>query len=310
MRRSRAYFRSISLSFDLQFKMKNACLFLGVFVASFVFVFARNDKSVESTTANHVSLNPVQTALNINLQSKVANVLGADRRNDGIKVSAYFRDNIGKSVMVYDLVGVTSDKSRADVFRVFLDVAEAMGNERFTEVVLASRGDHKFKIDGDYFLQLGEERSWQNPAYVVRSFPENLKTLSGERAYSSWTGGVIGVLARQMQDFNDFSDKWWSDARSSSVDSSSARVAPARGSYTPAITKSKYDRLRNGMSYREVKRIVGEGEETARNHISGVRGVMDSVETVMYQWMNADGSNMNVMLQNDKLIQKAQFGLE
>ncbi len=36
---------------------------------------------------------------------------------------------------------------------------------------------------------------------------------------------------------------------------------------------------------------------------------MPGIKTVMHQWMNSDGSNMNAMFQNDKLVQKAQFGL-
>jgi len=30
----------------------------------------------------------------------------------------------------------------------------------------------------------------------------------------------------------------------------------------------------------------------------------------MYQWVNPGGSNMNAMFQNNKLIEKAQFGLQ
>jgi hypothetical protein len=30
----------------------------------------------------------------------------------------------------------------------------------------------------------------------------------------------------------------------------------------------------------------------------------------MYSWTNSDGSNMNVMLQNDRVVSKAQFGLK
>lgn len=37
---------------------------------------------------------------------------------------------------------------------------------------------------------------------------------------------------------------------------------------------------------------------------------MASIETVMYQWVNRNGSNMNAMFQNNKLVQKAQFGLK
>jgi len=52
-----------------------------------------------------------------------------------------------------------------------------------------------------------------------------------------------------------------------------------------------------------------QGEEMSSNRIEGVPGVMESVTTVMYSWANSDASNMNAMFQNDKLMQKAQFGL-
>lgn len=76
------------------------------------------------------------------------------------------------------------------------------------------------------------------------------------------------------------------------------------------ITFDKYQKIQNGMSYKQVVEIIGaEGEEISRNKIDGVSGVMGAVETVMYQWVNGNGSNMNAIFQNDKLNQKAQFGL-
>jgi len=77
------------------------------------------------------------------------------------------------------------------------------------------------------------------------------------------------------------------------------------------VTLSEYKKLSNGISYGEAVRIIGEdGEELSRNKMEGISGVMDSVETVMYSWQNSNGSNMNAMFQNDKLMQKAQFGLK
>jgi hypothetical protein len=43
----------------------------------------------------------------------------------------------------------------------------------------------------------------------MRTFPENLKTTEGYKAYSSWSGGLLGVLNQQMEDSNDFHDKWY-----------------------------------------------------------------------------------------------------
>jgi hypothetical protein len=91
---------------------------------------------------------------------------------------------------------------------------------------------------------------------------------------------------------------------------------PEAGFTVPSIGKQivtfdEYQRIQNGMSYRQVVNIIGaDGEEMSRNNIDGVPGVIESIDTVMYQWVNSNGSNMNAMFQNDKLNQKAQFGLK
>jgi hypothetical protein len=83
----------------------------------------------------------------------------------------------------------------------------------------------------------------------------------------------------------------WEDERSA------ANQPPAGSSYT------NYLRLREGMTRDQVVRILGSpGTEVSRSDLGGT-------STVMYQWQNADGSNMNAMFQNGKLVSKAQFGL-
>ena len=79
---------------------------------------------------------------------------------------------------------------------------------------------------------------------------------------------------------------------------------------TDFVTLSDYVQIDNGMSYSQVVAIIGDpGVEMARNRMEGVPGVMPGLDTVMYLWQNPDGSNMNAMFQNDRLVQKAQFGL-
>jgi hypothetical protein len=70
------------------------------------------------------------------------------------------------------------------------------------------------------------------------------------------------------------------------------------------ITMAKYDRLKTGMSYHQAVEILGtEGVEVSSNELAGTK-------TVMYQWEAGVGANVNAMFQNDKLMQKAQFGLK
>lgn len=77
------------------------------------------------------------------------------------------------------------------------------------------------------------------------------------------------------------------------------------------ISLSAYQRIQTGMSCLECEIIIGSrGIESSRNRIEGVPEVMESIDTVVYQWINDDGSNMNAIFQNDKLVQKAQFGLK
>ena len=81
-----------------------------------------------------------------------------------------------------------------------------------------------------------------------------------------------------------------------------AMPAPILAS-SPLVSKTKYDQIMTGMNYEQVCEIIGaRGQESSRTNLGGFT-------TVMYQWMNPGGSNMNAMFQNDSLISKAQFGL-
>jgi hypothetical protein len=99
----------------------------------------------------------------------------------------------------------------ADVFRVLLQFAGAEKSREFASVELSFRGKPKFLISGQYFKQLGQEYGTQNPVYTLRTFPENLMKLDGSRAYPSWTGGLIGVAGRQIEESNNFHRQWWLD---------------------------------------------------------------------------------------------------
>jgi hypothetical protein len=70
------------------------------------------------------------------------------------------------------------------------------------------------------------------------------------------------------------------------------------------VSRAQYRRLANGMSYFQVRAILGcEGSELSRSDVAGYT-------TVMYMWEGTSfGANMNAMFQNDELVSKAQFGL-
>jgi len=77
------------------------------------------------------------------------------------------------------------------------------------------------------------------------------------------------------------------------------------------VTLNEYLAVNDSISYSAAVNIIGNyGEEISRVHTDAIPGIMDSFDTIMYQWVNPDGSNMTAMFQNNKLISKAQFGLK
>lgn len=157
------------------------------------------------------SLNPIQSLANGRIQAALNDAVASNLQNGGIEATAYFRETPGSSVIVFDLKGVEPTKTRLDVFRLFLDFADQAQAEPCDTVELAFRGRTKFQLEGSYFRRLGRDRNVENPVYTVRTFPENLLTPSGSRAYPEWTGGLLGIFNKQMEDANDFHDKWYLD---------------------------------------------------------------------------------------------------
>jgi len=145
----------------------------------------------------------------LSLQQEMNSVIEGDYRNSGIEVSVHYAYYVNVNKLVYNLTSISGSKSPSDVFRVFLQFAEQIKGKEFSVIELEHNGKLKFIIDGSYFNQLGKEYSFQNPVYTMRTFPANLKNPDGSQAYSEWTGGLLGVLNKQMEDFNDFHKKWY-----------------------------------------------------------------------------------------------------
>ncbi len=142
------------------------------------------------------------------LQSSMNDVLSDDERNEAVDVSVHYGSYVQPSVLVYDLQEPTGAVAPMDLFRVFLQFADKVQDKEFETVELAYEGEVRFKIDGSYFHVLGEEYGEQNPMYTIRTFPENLQKPDGSRAFGEWTGGMLGVTGKQMEDFKDFADQW------------------------------------------------------------------------------------------------------
>jgi len=145
----------------------------------------------------------------VNLQCSMAQVEKSDIRNKGIEVFAHYQYFVNPNVLVFDLRNVAATSSPIDVTRTLLQFAERQKDRSFKNVELSFKGEHRFLMEGDYFRKLGQEYNDQNPAYTLKTLPQNLYKPDGSRAFGEWTGGFIGVLTRQMEDFSNWHRAWY-----------------------------------------------------------------------------------------------------
>lgn len=145
------------------------------------------------------------------LQNPLNKELKTDDRNQGINICVHYKYYILTNELVYDIKSIKEDKAPLDMFRVFLTSAKCFKEKTFNTVELASRGNPKFYITGEYYKLLGTEFEVQNPIYTLRTFPENVYLLDGTKAYEEWSGGLFAVLKNQMEDVMDLNKKWYVD---------------------------------------------------------------------------------------------------
>lgn len=133
----------------------------------------------------------------------------SDERNAGLVAYAYYEKLVLPAAIVIDLREVSATNSPADVFRLLLQFAAKQKDKSYDRVILAFRGDPRFILKGEYFKTLGQEYGTQNPVYTMRTLPENLYNADGTKAFGTWTGGLLGVLGKQMEDFTEFHKRWY-----------------------------------------------------------------------------------------------------
>lgn len=145
----------------------------------------------------------------VRVNRSLSNTLAADPRNNGIVAYAHYNQFVVPDKLVFDLRSVGETTAPGDIFRVLLQFAAAQKDNAYSTITLSFKGTPKFMLKGDYFHTLGVEYGTQNPVYTMRTLPENVYRLDGTAAFGTWTGGVLGVLTKQIEDFTKFHRQWY-----------------------------------------------------------------------------------------------------
>lgn len=139
------------------------------------------------------------------LKNEKKSVISNDARNENVDFDLV---QSGKNLR-YCVNDLSGEGSAMDVFRILLQTADLLKERDFEEVELCFRRETRFLLGGDDFKVMGNEFGEQNPMYTIRTFPEKLSLVDGERAYEEHRGGVLYLMRVQMADFQDMNKKWF-----------------------------------------------------------------------------------------------------
>lgn len=138
--------------------------------------------------------------------------LNEDYRNQAASLAVYHRWGVHPNEIVIDVRNVRGEASRIDITRMLFQIAEEFKDRNYNAVILAHRGKEKLVLDGAFFNEAGRTFHYQNPIYLSRTLPQNVRQLNGRSAYGSYSGGWLGVLNAELDDLNQLHDDWWLDA--------------------------------------------------------------------------------------------------
>jgi hypothetical protein len=145
------------------------------------------------------------------LQKPLTRVIASQAQNNIVHALAHFDGWVDTKTVVFDLTDVSDQSSSLDIFRVFLQYAREQKKDRFGRIVLASYGQKKFILPGDYFQRLGQEFDSQNPMYTIRTFAHHLSDMNGQQPFPEYEGGLLAVLDKEMEQFAEFNKRWFLD---------------------------------------------------------------------------------------------------
>lgn len=148
--------------------------------------------------------------------------------------------------------------------------------------------EEKTKVTYDNFLKIKMGDKYENVVAILGEGKEQTSSeVSGVKtAIYEWNGSGLSNMNVTIQN---------------GVVTGKAQIGLTESD--AKITLEKYNQVKDGMTYDQVKAILGEGQITSQTKI------MD-IESIIYTWTNKDGSNMNCTFTSGKMALKAQFDLK
>lgn len=128
--------------------------------------------------------------------------------NDVIQASISTPSLLDAEIVRLDITDVSASASIADVVRVTLCFAHGIDDMGYRDLELAAGGQVRYRTSRSSLSPLAQEFKTGNPVFAFRKWPSILRSTDGSQAFGEWTGGILGVLSKELEDVNSAVRFW------------------------------------------------------------------------------------------------------
>lgn len=126
-----------------------------------------------------------------------------------IRAKVTYEGLISTDGVVFDVLdGESASARRIDPVHLLLQFAGRLDLYSVERVVLARNGREVVYVSSAELRPLADSYAGGGRVWAFNNLPASVRTMSGDRAYSEWSGGWLGVLKKQTEDVNDFIRDW------------------------------------------------------------------------------------------------------
>jgi hypothetical protein len=145
---------------------------------------------------------------------------GLDPRNIALANSlsaCASRDDVGGDVrvgytlggnIVFDVRSCKGDCRLIDPLHLLMQFGFKIKDEGFSHLLLASAGEEVYRLEKSDLDELARQYDLGARIWAFDHWSERLRKPTGERAFGSWSGGVLGVTLGQTKDLSEALKAW------------------------------------------------------------------------------------------------------
>jgi hypothetical protein len=117
--------------------------------------------------------------------------------------------------IVFDVRSCKGNCRLIDPLHLLLQFGYKVRDDRFGHLAISAGGQEVYRLAKSDVDELAREYELGGRIWAFNQWPERLRKPTGERAFGTWSGGLLGVIKGQIEDMTEAIKTWLSKVMTS-----------------------------------------------------------------------------------------------